>query len=293
MKRHVQDLLRQTVGHDVTVDSLRRIAGGDINEPALAETTGGPIFVKWNRGSHDDLFVREAEQLRRMRRADTSLVIPEPIAAVRPDGDRPAMLLLEYLDSGPKVDDFDERLGRGLAELHEHTSKNGFGFDHDNYCGETPQPNGWTDDWVSFYREKRLRHQLKLAVDGRSVSQSDRRAYERLLDRLDAIIGIDPEPPALIHGDLWSGNLHTAPDGRPALIDPAAYFGHREAELGMMELFGGYSPTVYRAYREYRPLQEGWRDRLPVYKLYHLMNHYNLFGGHWGGQAFDLVRQLS
>ena len=114
-----------------------------------------------------------------------------------------------------------------------------------------------------------------------------------MLDQLDTIIGIEPEPPALLHGDLWSGNLHVAPDGRPALIDPAAYYGHREAELGMMELFGGFSHTVYEAYQAHASLQDGWRRRLPVYKLYHVMNHYNLFGGHYGSQAFDIVRRLN
>ncbi len=290
MNTHVTDLLADALGREVELQELRTVAGGDINRAAVAETDAGRFFVKWNRDGPDDLFVREAEALGEMRRAETDLVIPEPIAAARPEGDRPGMLVMEYLEPGPRVDDFDEQLGRGLAQLHE-TSSEAFGFPHDNYCGTTPQPNPRTDEWVEFYREHRLRHQLELAVDHRQVASSDRRAFERLLDRLDEFLGVDPEPPALIHGDLWSGNLHATPDGRPALIDPAAYYGHREAEIGMMELFGGYSETVYRAYQQIRPLQDGWRDRLPLYSLYHVMNHYNLFGGHWGRQAFDIVRQ--
>ncbi|MFB6372067.1 MAG: fructosamine kinase family protein [Bradymonadaceae bacterium] len=288
MKQRIQRLLTDALDKPVDVHDLRSTAGGDINEASLADTSEGRLFVKYNHSGPADLMEREAEALREMRAGDTSLVIPEPIVAARPDGNSPSILILEYLEPGTEIAGFDERLGRGLAQLHETTAE-GFGFHHDNYCGTTPQPNDWQDDWVDFYREKRLRHQLRLAVDHRQVSSSDRRAFDRLLERLDDLLGIDPEPPALIHGDLWSGNLHTAPDGRPSILDPAAYYGHCEAEIGMMELFGGFSETVYAAYQEVRPLQDGWRDRIPLYSLYHVMNHYNLFGGHYGRQAFDIV----
>lgn len=290
MKRHIRRLLTDAIDSSVEVHDLRSTSGGSINQAKLADTSEGRFFVKFNRSGPPDLMEREAEALEEMRAGDTSLVIPEPIAVARPDGTRPSILVLEYLEPGDRIPDFDERLGRGLAELHQ-VSADRFGFHHDNYCGTTPQPNDWHDDWVAFYREHRLRHQLRLAVDGRQVSSSDRRAYERLLDRLDDLLGIDPEPPALIHGDLWSGNLHVAPDGRPSILDPAAYYGHREAEIGMMELFGGFSETVYAAYQQVRPLQDGWRDRIPLYSLYHVMNHYNLFGGHYGRQAFDIVNR--
>ncbi len=288
---HLKEALDETLDTSVTIDHLETVSGGDINEAAVAETSEGKLFVKWNRGDvPDDLFKREAEALDEMREAETNLTIPEPICHRSPKEERPGFLVTEHLESGRRVPDFDEQLGRGLAQLHNHSSDQ-FGFKHDNYCGTTPQSNAWTDDWVDFYREHRLRHQLELAVEQRSVRDSDRKAFERLLERLDAYLVPEPEPPALIHGDLWNGNLHVAPDGTPALIDPAAYYGHREAEIGMMELFGGFSSRVYEAYEEVRPLQEGWRDRLSLYSLYHVMNHYNLFGGHWGDQAFDIVRR--
>ena len=288
VRAHVTDLLAETFGSDLQVDRLTSVAGGDINDAAVAETNEGQFFVKWNRTGPPDLFEREAEALSEMRDSGTELAIPEPIAVARPEGERPGMLVMEYLAPGTKVADFDERFGRGLARLHQK-SADAFGFPHDNYCGTTTQPNDWTDDWVDFYREHRLGHQLRLAVDHRDVSSSDRRAFEQLLDRLDEFLGGEDASPALIHGDLWSGNLHVAPDGHPALIDPAAYYGHPEAEIGMMELFGGYSRTVYDAYQEVRPLRDGWRDRLELYSLYHVMNHYNLFGGHYGRRAFDIV----
>ena len=289
----IQNALSDALDRPIDVERLESVAGGDINQAAVAHTDAGQYFVKWNRAGPADLFEREEEALREMRRADTSLRIPEPIVSTRPVDGHPAFLVMEYLEPGRRVSDFDERLGRGLAELHNHASDAGFGFPHDNYCGTTLQPNDWGDEWVEFYREKRLRHQLQLAVDHRDVSSSDRRDYETMLSTPDALPGADPEPPALIHGDLWSGNLHVAPDGTPAIIDPAAYYGHREAELGMMELFGNYSDRVYDAYQEVRPLQSGWRERLPLYKLYHVMNHYNLFGGHYASQAFRIVRRYA
>lgn len=269
------------------VDSLEPVGGGSINRAAVAHTDDGSYFVKWNDGgAPDDLFLREEEALRAMADAAPSLVVPEPIAASRPQGDRPGFLIMEYLPPGDRVDDFDERLGRGLAELHG-ASADGFGFEHDNYCGTTPQPNDWMEGWIDFYREQRLGHQVELAADGHGLSLEDRRLFERLLENLDdLLVG---GAPSLIHGDLWHGNLHVAPDGRPALIDPAAYYGHPEAEIGMMELFGGFSDRVYRAYEEVAELPDGWRDRVPLYSLYHVLNHYNLFGGHWRGRAVDIA----
>lgn len=288
----IADVLRAALGRPVRIERRTPVGGGCINEAARVETDAGTFFAKWNDHPIPDQFEREAEGLTALADSGTSLAIPRPIGARPPAGGAPALLVMEYLAPGRPGPDFDERLGVGLAELHRATAPR-FGFAHDNYCGATPQPNGWMDDWIDFYRERRLRHQLRVAVERRGVGASDRRAFERLLDRLDALLGIDPEPPALIHGDLWSGNLHVAPDGRPGLVDPAAYYGHREAELGMMVLFGGFSPRVYAAYESVRPLQPGWRERLPLYSLYHLMNHYVLFGGGYGARAFAVARRFA
>lgn len=291
MEAAIASALSDALGHPVRVERLQPVSGGSINQAAVVHINRGEYFAKWNRHPIPDQFDREAEGLQAMIDSGTSLQIPAPIVWRRPSADTPAFLVIEYLEPGRRVRDFDELLGRGLAEMHRHTADQ-FGFEHDNYCGATPQPNPWEDDWIGFYREHRLRHQLELAAKNRGVSSGDRATYERMLDRLEELLGIDPEPPALIHGDLWSGNLHVAPDGRPALIDPAAYFGHREAELGMMSLFGGFGSRVYDAYHEAYPLQPGWRDRLPLYELYHVMNHYNLFGGGYGSQAFGIAQRF-
>lgn len=289
LERAVERRMAEALGTAVEVRDMRGASGGSINRAAVLDTSVGEFFLKWNRKPIADLFEVEAEALREMRDSQTDLVIPEPVVATRPTGDVPAFLVLEYLAPGTRISDFDEVLGRGLAQLHRMSAEQ-FGFHSDNYCGTTPQPNAWCEDWIEFYREQRLRHQLRLAVGERGVSRSDRRAWESLLDRLDDVLGIDPEPPALIHGDLWSGNLHVTPEGRPSLIDPAAYYGHREAELGMMDLFGGFSDRVFAAYDEAWPLQDGWETRIELYSLYHVLNHYNLFGGSYGQQAMSIVR---
>jgi fructosamine-3-kinase len=282
----LRQALEQARGEDPGELELTPAGGGCINTAALVEVGGERLFVKWNDRPLPRQFEAEARGLQAMHDADCGLVIPRPIVF----SDRPgaAFLALEYLPPGRRVTDFDLKLGRGLAALHQTTDARGFGFELDGYCGATPQPNGWLDDWATFYAERRLGHQLRLARAA-GMSRRDGDVIERAIERARELCA-DDEPPALIHGDLWSGNLHTAPDGAPSLIDPAAYYGHREAELGMMVLFGGFSQRVFDAYDEARPLRAGWRERLDLYTLYHVLNHFNLFGGGYGGQAVSLAR---
>ena len=287
----VRSALADALGQEVRIADARPVGGGCINSAARLETDHGDYFVKWNSAPLPGLFEREAEGLEAMGRSGSSLVFPEVVAHREPEGGRPGFLVTTWLEPGRRGPGFDEALGRGLAELHR-ASADAFGFTHDNYCGATSQPNGWLGRWPDFYRERRLRHQLRLAVGAGLVSRADRRSYERLLERLDDLLPADGEVPALIHGDLWSGNLHVTAEGRPALIDPAAYYGHREAELGMMLLFGGFSAHVIAGYEEAWPLPPDWRSRVPLYSLYHLMNHLNLFGGGYGAQALAVVRRF-
>lgn len=231
------------------IDGARPIGGGCINDAALITVAGAPRFLKWNAGGPAELFEREAAGLRAMRAAiDASgggVTIPEVIAV----GDRPGFLVLEYLPAIPRAPDFDEALGRGLAALHRapHLYGGGYGFPVTTYCGTTPQPNTWGSDWITFYRDQRLAPLIERAARRGHLSVAEARTHRRLLERLDRLLASDDEPPALIHGDLWSGNLHVGAGGAPALIDPAVYYGHREAELGMMVLFGGFSRAVYEA----------------------------------------------
>lgn len=253
------------------VAGFRSVAGGDTNRAAVFETGGQTLFVKWNTHDLPGQFEAEARGLRAMAASGTSLIVPEVVHVA----DR--FLVLAYLEPGPRPS--PEAIGTGLAELHRATDDRGFGFSVDGTCGATPQRNPWHADWPTFYAEHRLRPLLEqLAMP------------TNLLARVPEALG-DDELPALIHGDLWSGNLYASARG-PALVDPAAYFGHREAELGMMKLFGGFPEGVYTAYSRAWPLREGWQGRVAWYSLYHLLNHAVLFGGGYRAQATALIDRL-
>lgn len=272
----------------VRVGSRRALSGGDISHVERIETDAGAFVVKSHPSPPAGFFGAEAAGLAALRASGTSLQIPAVVAV---SDDEPAFLVLEDLGTGGPSGGFDEALGRGLAELHRRGADR-FGFERQTFCGTTSQPNPWTDRWVDFYREARLGHQLDLARRSGQLSSSEGRSVGRLLERLDALIDEPAEGPALIHGDLWSGNLHVSSEGAPSLIDPSASFSHREAELGMMRLFGGFGARVYEAYDEAFPLDAGWRERNPLYRLYHLLNHLNLFGGGYRSQVMAVVRRF-
>ena len=285
----VETALRRVLGRAVRIERRSTLGGGSINQTELIETTSGPFVVKSHDAGAGAMFQAEADGLAALGASGTSLVIPKVIHIAA--GAQP-FLILEYLDPGPRPKDFDARLGRGLAELHRASSPR-FGFEGDNFCGATSQPNPWTDRWVEFYGAWRIGHQLALAADAGLLSSRERTTIERLIMHLADWIDEPASGPSLVHGDLWSGNLHRDREGRPALIDPAVYFGHREAEFGMMLLFGGFSNRVIEAYEEAFPLEPGWRDRNAIYQLYHLMNHLNLFGGGYHGEVMTIVRRYA
>ena len=268
---------------------LRPTSGGCINSTARFVASGRRWFVKWNERELPGQFAAEAAGLRALAAVECGLRVPSPL--VWDDGGPGrSFLILEELGSAPPGPRDDERLGQGLAALHAASDARGFGFQGDGYCGATPQPNRWTPTWVEFFREQRLEHQLGLAA-ARGLPAETLGWGRRVSARLDELLG-PREPSALIHGDLWAGNLHHAPEG-PALVDPAAYYGHREAELGMMGLFGGFSPRVFASYREAAPLAPGWEERVELYSVYHLLNHFNLFGGSYAAQAARVLRRFA
>jgi len=266
--------LTMVMGRRVQIRRRSPIAGGSINRTERLDTNAGSFILKSNDSAPEGFFHAEADGLRALATRERLLAVPKVVACA---DRRPWFIVLEDLGDGSRATDFDEHLGRGLAALHR-AGANQFGFGRDNFCGLTPQPNPWTDRWVEFYAVSRLGFQVRLARDSGHLSVAETATIEGIIARLSRFIDEPPEGPALIHGDLWSGNVHVAAGGRPALIDPAAYYGHREAELGMMTLFGGFSPRVFEAYDEAYPLEHGWRERNGLYQLYHLLNHLNLFG---------------
>lgn len=273
------------LGRPVSIEGRTSLGGGSISNTTRIDTTTGAFVLKTLVGAPSGLFRAEAAGLIALRASGTTLTVPQVIAC---HDAAPPFLVIEYLASGRRVSDFDERLGRGLAALH-HAASARYGFEMDNFCGATPQVNTWCDSWVDFYGRERLGRQAERARRAGLISRDDLTAVETVIGRLDRLL---PEPahgPSLIHGDLWSGNLLVDASGCPAIIDPAVYFADREAEFGIMTLFGGFGPRVFEAYAEAFPLDPEWRDRNGLYQLYHLLNHLNLFGEAYHGQVMRLV----
>lgn len=257
------------------------LAGGDINAAFRLELEGGRrVFMKTNRSAPQGMFRAEARGLRWLAEA-RAVKLPEVLAVSGDDG--PSFLVLELLEPAPRRSGFDEELGRSLAALHR-ASPRAFGLDHENFIGSLPQSNTAHARWAEFFRSERLAPQLERARRAGRVSSALERGFERLFARLDELVGPE-EPPARLHGDLWAGNLHVDAVGAPCLIDPAAYGGHREMDLAMMRLFGGFSERVFAAYAEVFPLAGGHAERVPLCQLYPLMVHVNLFGGGYAGSV--------
>lgn len=272
-------LTEQSLG---AVTGIHPVGGGCINNGARIVTASGrSFFLKTNAHCPPDMFAREAEGLEALAVADGPRV--PRVFLIGAD-----FLLIEDLRPARQSVHYWSEMGRQLALLHAHTSPQ-FGFSHDNYIGSTPQPNPWTDDGLAFFAQHRLMFQAELAGRQHLLSSGEVQQVERLSARLQEYI--PPQPASLIHGDLWSGNLLTDENGAPALIDPAAHYGWAEADLAMMTLFGAPPEAFFRAYTEARPLPTGWRARFPLYNLYHLLNHLNLFGQGYYGQVMSIIRQ--
>lgn len=258
--------------------------GGDIARAyTLTLADGQKLFYKTAPGGMFPVEARGLEEL-----AKPGVIRVPKVVAVGED-----FLVLEVIPFGSKGPGFAQDFGRRFARLHRHQN-DCFGFEVDNFCGATPQPNprvaAGPGVWAAWFWEHRLEHQLRLARDKGRLSVALSRSMARLEPLVPEILADTDEPPCLLHGDLWGGNYLVDPDGEPVLIDPAVYYGHREADLAMTSLFGGFSEAFYRAYDREWPLQAGWRERVDLYQLYHVLNHLNLFGGGYGGQAERMVR---
>lgn len=283
---HIQEEVQRWLGENGfgRVQEADAVGGGCINNGARLRTTSGKsFFLKSNQRAPADMFAREAEGLHALRLAG-GLRLPEPYLHGQD------FLLLEDLAPGTRRPDYWEQFGRGLAALHQHTSPQ-FGFAHDNYIGSTPQPNRWMDDGIQFFAEQRLLYQAGLAREAGLLGAEAIRQVERLAGRLGELTPL--QPASLIHGDLWGGNAISDATGGPALIDPAAHYGWAEAELAMTTLFGSFPAAFYRAYQERRPLETGFEGRYPIYNLYHLLNHLNLFGESYLGEVLAILRRYA
>jgi fructosamine-3-kinase len=285
--RDIEAAIREASGASFAIESHAGVGGGCINECYVVRGRRQAYFVKLNASDRLSMFEAEAAGLDEIAHSNT-VRVPRPLC--HGAGAGASWLVLEQLELGPASGHGMEELGRRLAAMHRVTAPR-VGWHRDNTIGATPQINTPGANWIAFWRQHRLGFQLRLASEaghrGRLLTQG-----ERLLEQLPVFFsGYEPRP-SLLHGDLWSGNAAFMRDGTPVIFDPAVYYGDRETDIAMTELFGGFSADFYRAYDETHARDSGYATRKQLYNLYHVLNHLNLFGGGYRAQAERMIGEL-
>ncbi|MBD2056900.1 fructosamine kinase family protein [Oculatella sp. FACHB-28] len=285
MWNHIAEQISQTIGKTFQEPQRRPVGGGSVNQ-AYALTSGShSYFVKINQATRIAMFEAEALGLKQIASTKT-IRVPKPICWGTVDGS--AYIVLEWLDLGYGTHRAWEEMGRNLAAMHRVSSDRGFGWEQQNTIGFMPQVNPWTTDWTEFFAQQRIGYQFQLA-QRRGGNFPNK---ERLLAAIPELLeGHNPQS-SLVHGDLWSGNAAVTQLEEPVILDPATYFGDREVDLAMTELFGGFPNEFYRAYDKAFPLEPGYERRKTLYNLYHILNHFNQFGGSYEGQANRMIASL-
>jgi len=278
--------LEALTGLGVAPQPQARLTGGSISHCYAWQAGAQRIFVKLTAPAGLAFLEAEAQGLTELSAA-RALKVPRVLA--RGATAEAAFLALEWIEAVSPDAHCEARLGTALAQLHGHRATR-CGYHRDNFIGATPQGNAWMQDWAAFFRERRLRPQLALAVQRGFAAEV--RCGEHLLEAVPALLAGRDAPPSLLHGDLWGGNWLASAGGEPVLIDPAVYYGDREADLAMTALFGGFGAAFYRAYEAAAPRAPGWQVRADLYNLYHVLNHANLFGGGYAQEARALMQRL-
>ncbi len=292
--QEIEQRISAATQHTFSVEKSHSISGGCINRAYLLAGQGRQYFVKLNTAAGADMFAAEAAGLQEIAKS-RSVAVPQPICWGLADSQ--AFLVMDYFRRGTSRQAV-ALLGEQLAQMHQTTqhsqaesSNENFGWHRDNTIGATPQPNAYSANWVAFYRRQRLGFQLELAARNGFGSALQTQG-QRLLEQLDDFFSDYQPPPSLLHGDLWSGNYAVQDNGQPIIFDPAVYYGDREADIAMTELFGGFGSDFYAAYQATWALDKGYAVRKTLYNLYHILNHANLFGGGYAGQAQHMIGSL-
>ena len=279
--------ISEAIGGPFEAEEPRPISGGDTNQAFLLEGNGQRFFVKLNGATRLAMFEAEHQALLAMA-ASKTIRVPTPLCCGVVTGR--SFIVMEYIELGRSVADSPLQLGRQLAAMHQ-VSADQFGWHRNNTIGTTLQRNDYSDDWLLFWRDQRIGLQLKLLAQHDYVGRIQQLG-DKLLEKMPLLLaGYKPEA-SMLHGDLWSGNYAFDRQGTPFIFDPAFYYGDRETDLAMTELFGGFTPQFYSAYREAYPLDEGYEQRRDLYNLYHVLNHGNLFGGGYVAQAEGMIERL-
>jgi len=290
LARALAGAIAEATGERFEVTGTEPVSGGCIHTALKVSgksRAAAEYFAKVNAAERAPMFAAECEGLAALRDAG-AVTVPRVIACGADDAR--AWLILEWLELAPLAPASAARLGTALAAQHALAQER-FGWAHDNFIGSSMQANGWSDEWLPFWREKRLHAQLRLAARNRLPSRMIDRG-ERLATDCDAFFRTYRPAKSLLHGDLWGGNVAALGDGTPVAFDPAAYVGDREADVAMTELFGGFAADFQAAYRAASPLDDGYRVRRDLYNIYHVLNHANLFAGNYVRQAENSIERL-
>lgn len=285
--QQLEGALSKVLGINASVKAVRHLSGGCINNAVLVTTDQGPFFVKWNHKEKYDMFLAESKGLVLLK--DYSrFTIPEVLGCEIVQEE--SYLVLEFIENGSANQRYWEAMGVNLAALHGH-HHDLFGLTHHNYIGSLHQDNTRKDQWIDFFIENRLEVPLRLALQRGVISREYADGFRSMYSRFKDLF--PREKPSLLHGDLWSGNVMTASNGDPCLIDPATYYGHREMEIAFTRLFGGFDQVFYDSYQEAYPMENGFDHRQDVYNLYPLLVHLNLFGSSYLNSIDRIVRRFT
>ncbi len=297
MWQHISQHIGKTIQEQLTILGQKSVAGGCINQNYVLQTNLGNYFVKLNQANLVEMFVAEAKGLLQMQATNT-IKVPQPICYGTVN-DR-AYLVLEWLDLSKNMHQDWSFMGEKLALMHGFSVANlqlnqpldqpldqSFGWVMNNTIGSTPQLNPWTKNWAKFFAEERIGYQMQLAQRRGGQFPETSKVVEAVYQ---ALSNHQPQP-SLVHGDLWGGNAAITNAGEPVIFDPATYVGDREVDLAMTKLFGGFPKEFYQGYHQTFPLAPGYEQRKNIYNLYHILNHFNLFGGSYANQANQIIRE--
>ena len=284
----LNEILKTALGSNSSIVSTQSVAGGSINRVQRLDLKCGTRVLAKLSGSDGVGFGHEVDGLSAIVETQTFRT-PNLIAT----GESPQpYLMMEWIESTGTESDFWQRFGHQLAAMHDVAgSKDGFGFATDNVIGAKPQINAWAESWTDFFCQRRLGYQFKSAREAGYFSDLEEKQFEVFLERVAELLDVVNVKPALIHGDLWSGNFLCDVNQNPVLIDPAVSYSHSEAEFSIMKMFGGFDQQLFDAYHEIRPPVAGWEDRVEIYSLYHYLNHLNLFGRSYLGDCRRIINQ--